>query len=93
MTPEQTDSLARIMQGILGGIGFIGGGAILKNKDRVKGTATAGSIWTLGALGVACAMQEWVIAVALSALTWFALSALFVVKNEIDGENNKKSPE
>jgi len=92
-TPEQTDTLARIMQGILGGIGFIGGGAILKNQDRVKGTATAGSIWTLGALGVACAMQEWVIAVALSILTWFALSALFVVKNEIDGENNSESPE
>lgn len=85
--PGQTDTLARVMQGVLGGIGFIGGGAILKNEDRVLGTATAGCIWTLGAIGVACAMQEWVIAVALSALTWLALTALFAAKQELDGDN------
>ena len=88
VSPEQTDALARIMQGILGGIGFIGGGAILKNEDRVRGTATAGSIWTLGAMGVACAMQEWVIAIALSLITWLALTALFAAKQELDGDNN-----
>lgn len=88
--PGQTDALARIMQGILGGLGFIGGGAILKNEDRVRGTATAGCIWMLGAIGVACAMQQWVIAVVLSALTWLALTALFAAKQELDGDNNQQ---
>jgi len=32
-------------------------------------------------------MQEWVIAVALSALTWLALTALFAAKQELDGDN------
>jgi len=86
----QSDSLARIMQGILGGLGFIGGGAILKNEDRVRGTATAGCIWMLGAIGVACALQQWVIALALSALTWLALTALFAAKQELDGDNSRQ---
>ena len=88
-SPDQADTLARVMQGILGGIGFIGGGAILKNEDRVRGTATAGCIWTLGAMGVACAMQQWVIAITLSAITWLALTALFAAKQELDGENKR----
>jgi len=89
--PGEAETLARVMQGILGGIGFIGGGAILKNDDHVKGTATAGCIWTLGAIGVACALQQWVIAVALSVLTWLALTALFAAKKGLDGDNRQQA--
>jgi putative Mg2+ transporter-C (MgtC) family protein len=91
ISPDHSESLTRVMQGVLGGIGFIGGGAILKNEDRVRGTATAGCIWVLGALGVACAMQEWVIAVALSLMSWMALTALFSAKQELDGDNLSES--
>ena len=38
---ESTGGEARIIQGIIQGIGFIGGGAILTNKDKVRGTAAA----------------------------------------------------
>ena len=41
------------MQGIITGIGFIGGGAILKHEDGVSGTASAASIWNTGAIGLA----------------------------------------
>ena len=41
------DSVSRIIQGLITGIGFIGGGAILKDRGSVHGTATAASIWSL----------------------------------------------
>jgi len=41
---DSTDAEARVMQGLITGIGFIGGGAILKSGGTVMGTATAASI-------------------------------------------------
>lgn len=48
---ESTDGEARVFQGIITGIGLIGGGAIFRDKDRVAGTASAASIWNTGRLG------------------------------------------
>src|SRR5512133_1926661 len=42
------DAASRIMQGLVTGIGFIGGGAILKDRGSVSGTATAASVWNIG---------------------------------------------
>lgn len=44
----------RIVQGIVTGIGFLGGGAILHSQGHVTGAATGASIWVCGAIGVAC---------------------------------------
>src|SRR5258708_31669586 len=41
------DAYSRILQGLVTGIGFIGGGAILKDKGSVTGTATAASVWSI----------------------------------------------
>lgn len=49
------DAKARVLQGILAGLGFIGGGAILKGDNGVRGTASAATIWVTGAIGVAVA--------------------------------------
>ena len=42
---------ARIIEGLITGVGFIGGGAILKRAGGTSGTATAASLWATGALG------------------------------------------
>lgn len=70
---EGSDAESRVIQGILAGIGFIGGGSILKNEDGVKGTATAASIWAVGAIGIAVAWQRIEIALVLSIITFFTL--------------------
>jgi len=51
MAPE---AVSRIIQGIMAGIGFLGGGAILKDNDErhVRGLTTAASIWLTAAVGV-----------------------------------------
>jgi putative Mg2+ transporter-C (MgtC) family protein len=52
------DDLSRVLQGVTAGIGFLGAGAILKQRDRndVRGLTTAASIWLTAALGVAAGM-------------------------------------
>ena len=49
---------ARVMYGIITGMGFIGGGAILKEGASVTGTATAASMWNTGAIGVSVAFNR-----------------------------------
>ena len=61
---------ARVMYGIITGIGFIGGGAIFKQSDGANGTATAAAIWNTGAIGIAVAYQNYEIALILSILNF-----------------------
>jgi putative Mg2+ transporter-C (MgtC) family protein len=73
---DAPDATARIMQGLMSGIGFVGGGAILKHDDYVSGTAAAASIWVVGAIGAAAGFGYWGYALALSLLNlavvlWF----------------------
>jgi len=70
---EGSESHARILYGLMTGIGFIGGGSILKEGANVTGTATAASIWNTGAIGAAVAWQRYEIAVALSLVNFLVL--------------------
>lgn len=63
---DALDPRSRVFYGIITGIGFIGGGAILKFGESVHGTATAAGIWITGAMGCAVAWGEYEIAIALS---------------------------
>src|SRR3989344_1321883 len=44
---------SRIISNIIVGIGFIGGGAILKNGNQVRGVTTAATLWIVAAIGIA----------------------------------------
>ena len=44
---------ARIAAGVVGGLGFLGGGIIMKTKNHVSGLTTAAGIWVTGAIGLA----------------------------------------
>jgi putative Mg2+ transporter-C (MgtC) family protein len=43
----------RIIEGIIGGIGFLGAGSIIQSRGSVEGLTTAGSLWFVGSVGVA----------------------------------------
>ena len=63
-----------VIQGLVTGVGFIGGGAILKANDRVRGTATAASIWSTAAIGACVGLGHAEIAVALAVFTYLTLN-------------------
>lgn len=81
---ETTDAESRVIYGIITGIGFIGGGAILKGDGSIAGTATAASIWNTGAIGVAVAFDRLEIAIPLAVLNVVTLRLGAYVKRKID---------
>ncbi|HWD00720.1 MAG TPA: MgtC/SapB family protein [Candidatus Sulfopaludibacter sp.] len=80
-------SQSRVIQGLVAGIGFIGGGAILKTDNNVHGTATAASIWTTGALGAAVAQEKYLLAVTLAAVNLFTLRVVLPWKQRKEAQN------
>ena len=80
------DAQSRVMQGVVAGIGFVGGGAILKSEDHVHGTATAASLWNIAASGAAVALEHYGVAVLLAGLNLMALRVLLPVKKRIDSD-------
>lgn len=82
---DSTDGEARIFQGIITGIGFIGGGAIFKGENSVSGTASAAGLWSTAAIGLATAFNRYEIAIVLALLTVMTLHLVGRLKTKVDG--------
>lgn len=85
-----TDHLSRVIQGIVTGIGFVGGGVILKLADQrlVKGLTTAASVWMAAAVGVAAGLGRELSAVLGALLALFVLAALGQVESWVEGRSS-----
>lgn len=59
LTATDGGAVGRALQGILQGIGFLGGAAIFKGGTDVRGIKTAASVWIAGAIGMAIGMGYW----------------------------------
>jgi putative Mg2+ transporter-C (MgtC) family protein len=77
--------LSRVIQGLATGIGFIGGGAILKlSQDRdIRGLTSAAGIWMTAAMGVAVGLGRIGMALLSALLTWFILSVVGKIEHRI----------
>lgn len=84
------DAKARVLQGSMGGIGFIGGGAILKEGVNVRGTTTAASVWSTGALGAAVAYARYEVAILISLINYLTLRFLTPLEEQI-GKSDRQS--
>jgi putative Mg2+ transporter-C (MgtC) family protein len=80
------EMMSRIMQGLIMGVGFIGGGAILKNHGNVQGTATAASLWNTSAIGAAVAFNRYDLALILSLINFLALRLMKPLKTSLDSK-------
>ncbi len=81
---DSTDAEARVLQGLITGIGFIGGGAILKSNGNVSGTATAATIWITGLIGVAVAFERFEIGLLMSLISFLTLRYVRQLKDDPD---------
>jgi len=87
--PDSGDQ-SRLLQGLITGIGFVGGGAILKEGATVKGTATAASVWNAGIIGAAVAAERYEVGVVLALLNLFTLRALLPLKARLDSKGKSE---
>lgn len=88
---ETQEAASRVLVGLMTGIGFIGGGAILKSGEHVRGLATAASLWCTGAVGAAVGFGAYDIAVALSLATAATLYFTPLVKDKVEKEPEDES--
>ena len=86
------ESLTRMLQGVLAGIGFIGGGAILKHQAHVRGLVTAATIWTTGAIGVSVAFGRVEVAIVLSLANLLTLILLTPLREHQDRGDDDPAP-
>jgi putative Mg2+ transporter-C (MgtC) family protein len=77
---DHVDGQARVFQALVGGIGFIGAGAIIKGRAEVHGLATAVSLWVTVSVGIAASYQLFALAAVLSGTTLIALWLLIPLK-------------
>ncbi|HVE12602.1 MAG TPA: MgtC/SapB family protein, partial [Elusimicrobiota bacterium] len=86
--PDQdSGATSRVLQGLITGIGFVGGGAILRRKEGdVHGIATAASIWNMAIVGAAVGLGLYEIAVAMTAIDFVILRFLFPLKKRLDDQ-------
>jgi putative Mg2+ transporter-C (MgtC) family protein len=79
---------ARIAAQIVTGIGFLGAGAILKDRGSIKGLTTAASLWVVAAIGMAAGANAWGVAVATTVIVLVSLWPLQVIERRLFPETD-----
>ncbi len=83
--PASHSDLARIAAAIVTGIGFLAGGAILRNGLSLQGLTTAAGLWMVGAIGMSSGAGLYEIAVFTTALGLLVLGALRRFEERVGG--------
>jgi putative Mg2+ transporter-C (MgtC) family protein len=81
----------RVVQGIMGGIGFLGAGAILQSRGSVRGLTTAATVWVSAAVGVTCGFGYYVQAAIAVGLALVVLFVFGLIEGRIKQSADEKS--
>lgn len=75
------DSISRVIQGVVAGIGFLGAGTIIKSESlsNIRGLTTAAGLWLTAAMGVAIGLGQEVVAIMTTLLALIILQLLPLV--------------
>ncbi|MEQ9096749.1 MAG: MgtC/SapB family protein [Phycisphaerales bacterium] len=90
LAPDSAGHATRIISAIVGGIGFLGAGAIIQSGGKVHGLTTAAGLWAIAAAGAAAGLGLVTIALSIA-----VLCVLVLLANAADrairgaGENDK----
>ena len=84
------NDLMRLPLGILTGVGFIGGGAILRRGNIVVGVTTAATLWLVTVIGLCLGGGQIALGLATTALGLFALWGLQWLEAQLPRESRAK---
>ncbi len=85
MFGEKRD-VARLAAQIITGVGFLGAGAIIHRNDGIKGLTTAGTIWIVMAIGIACGSFNFFIAI----LTTLVILVVLTIFKKVEARLTRK---
>ena len=75
VTTEHRLDVSRIAAQVVSGIGFIGAGTIIFQKNAVRGLTTAASIWVTAAIGLGCGAGMFELSLTATLLVLLGLEA------------------
>ena len=83
---ERRWDVSRVAAQVVSGIGFIGAGTIIfqKNENAVRGLTTAAGLWVTAAIGLACGGGLYVLAAAATFLVLVGLEAFNFILHKFD---------
>ena len=70
---------ARVAAQVVSGIGFIGAGVIIFQKNVVRGITTAAGLWVAAAIGLACGAAMYSVAIAATLMTVLVLETMHFI--------------
>lgn len=76
LVPHAQGDPSRIAAAVVSGIGFLGGGAILRHEQHVLGLTSAATIWVDAAIGLAAGVGMYAVAISVTVITLFVLEVL-----------------
>lgn len=79
--------VARLAAQVVTGVGFLGAGAIIHNKDRIKGLTTASTIWLVMAIGLSCGSMNFLLAIGSTLIVMCVLHGFRRIERHIAKTN------
>lgn len=67
--------VARLAAGVIAGVGFLGAGCVIHSQGGIKGLTTAGTIWLVMAVGLACGSMNFILAIFATLIVMLVLIA------------------
>jgi putative Mg2+ transporter-C (MgtC) family protein len=92
MAAGQSDSITRIAAQIVTGVGFIGAGAIIRDRAGVHGLTTAATIWLVASIGMACGAGLYLLALVSTILAVGVLFGFKIFEKFVTNRNEPSSP-
>jgi putative Mg2+ transporter-C (MgtC) family protein len=83
----------RVLQGIVGGVGFLGAGTIIQSRTGVQGITTAATIWLAAAIGAAAGMGYYAITIASVILALATLVLFGILEAHLFKKGNPEAVE
>lgn len=79
---------SRVAAQVVSGIGFLGAGLIVFQKNVIRGLTTAAGLWVTAAVGMACGAGQYYMAVFVTALMLLGLEVLSHFVHQLGGMTN-----
>jgi putative Mg2+ transporter-C (MgtC) family protein len=81
---ENSTNKGQIASNIVQGIGFLGAGLILHNRDKVSGLTSAATVWAVASIGMACGAGLYVPAIFSTVLVLIVLEVVGVLETKVN---------
>jgi len=82
----------RVIEAVTAGVAFLAAGTIIFSRGQVHGLTTGASLWLSGAIGVACGIGYYFIAILATVLAFFVLTVLRWVENAMPRKEPPPAP-